>query len=95
VFDCLCDRSRTSFCGYRRAFGGCKFRDCGHQGEPGCAIEPAVRHGKLSLERLQNYRKLLAELHFQERKMNPEVARRDKERWKKIHKAMRNRPDGF
>ncbi len=74
---------------------GCKFRDCAHQGEPGCAIETAVRQGELSLERLQSYRKLLAELHFQERKMNPEVARQVKEKWKKIHKAMRNRPDRF
>jgi ribosome biogenesis GTPase len=50
---------------------GCKFRDCGHQGEPGCAIEAAVQQGALSRERLESYRKLLAELHFQERKMNP------------------------
>ena len=73
----------------------CKFRDCGHHGEPGCAIEAAVQRGELSLDRLQSYRKVLAELHFQERKMNPEVARQVKEKWKKIHKAMRKRPDGF
>ena len=72
---------------------GCKFRDCGHQGEPGCAIEAALQRGELFFERLENYRKLLAELHFQERKMNPAVARQDKEKWKKIHKAMRHRPD--
>lgn len=72
---------------------GCKFRDCGHLGEPGCAIEEAVQRGELSLERLENYRKLLAELRFLERKINPEVARQDKRKWKKIHKAMRNRPD--
>jgi ribosome biogenesis GTPase len=73
---------------------GCKFRDCGHRGEPGCAIEAAVRRAELSVERLESYRKLLAELQFQERKMNPEVARQVKEKWKKIHKAMRNRAKG-
>jgi ribosome biogenesis GTPase / thiamine phosphate phosphatase len=73
----------------------CKFRDCGHRGEPGCAIEAAVQRGALSCERLESYRKLLAELHFQQRKMNPEVARQDKEKWKKIHKAMRKRPERF
>ena len=52
-----------------------------------------VQRGELSLERLENYRKLLAELRFLERKINPEVARQDKRKWKKIHKAMRNRPD--
>jgi len=74
---------------------GCKFRDCGHQGEPGCAVEAAIQDGVLAIERLQNYRKLLAELRFQERKDNPLVARQVKEQWKKIHKAMRDRPDPF
>ena len=73
----------------------CKFRDCAHHGEPGCAIEAAINHGSLPLERLESYRKLLAELRFQERKMDPEVARQDKEKWKKIHKAMRQRPGQF
>ena len=74
---------------------GCKFRDCGHRGEPGCAVAAAVQQGELSRERLENYRKLLAELRFQERKMNPEVARQVKEEWKKIHKAMRKPPERF
>jgi ribosome biogenesis GTPase len=73
----------------------CKFRDCGHQGEPGCAVSAAIQQGELAFERLENYRKLLAELRFQERKVNPEVARQDKEKWRKIHKAMRLRPDRF
>jgi len=74
---------------------GCKFRDCGHRGEPGCAVAAAVQQGELSRERLENYRKLLAELRFQERKMNPEVARQVKEEWKKIHKALRKHPERF
>jgi len=73
----------------------CKFRDCAHHGEPGCAIAAAINRGLLQPERLENYRKLLAELRFQERKMDPQVARQDKEKWKKIHKALRNRPDRF
>ena len=74
---------------------GCKFRGCGHRGEPGCAVDAAVQQGELSCERLENYRKLLAELRFQERKMNPEAARQVKEEWKKIHKAMRKWPQRF
>ena len=73
----------------------CKFRDCGHQGEPGCAVSTAIQQGELAFERLENYRKMRAELRFQERKVNPEVARQDKEKWRKIHKAMRLRPDRF
>ncbi|MFN0152215.1 MAG: ribosome small subunit-dependent GTPase A [bacterium] len=40
---------------------GCRFRDCGHAGEPGCAVEAAVDAGKLAAERLEGYRKLAAE----------------------------------
>ena len=69
----------------------CKFRNCAHGGEPGCAVEAAILGGRLEAERLENHRKLQAELRFQERKANPEVARQEKERWKKIHKAMRHK----
>jgi ribosome biogenesis GTPase len=74
---------------------GCKFRDCSHHGERECAIEEAVNRGSLSLERLESYRKLLAELRFQERKMNPEAARQEKAKWKKVHKAMRHQSEEF
>ena len=69
----------------------CKFRDCGHNGEPGCAVEAAIQEGQLGSERLENHRKLQAELRFQQRKADSELARQEKERWKKIHKAMRHK----
>jgi ribosome biogenesis GTPase / thiamine phosphate phosphatase len=69
----------------------CKFRDCGHRGEPGCAVEEAILEGQLGPERLKNHRKLQAELRSQERKADPEMARQEKERWKKIHKVMRHK----
>jgi ribosome biogenesis GTPase len=39
----------------------CRFADCGHQGEPGCAIEKAIEAGELDSRRLANYQKLLKE----------------------------------
>ena len=69
----------------------CKFRNCAHGGEPGCAVEAAILDGQLMPERLENHRKLLAELRFQQRKADPELARQEKERWKKIHKVMRHK----
>lgn len=48
--------------GYRelRTLSGlCKFRDCSHRNEPGCAVQPAVAEGTVSEERLQNYLHLL------------------------------------
>lgn len=45
------------------ALGGrCRFSDCAHQREPGCAVNEAVRSGQLDSGRLQNYLKLQGEL---------------------------------
>jgi ribosome biogenesis GTPase len=40
----------------------CRFSDCAHEGEPGCAVLAAVEDGRLPAERLESYRKLLREL---------------------------------
>ena len=73
---------------------GCRFRDCSHSGEPGCEVEGAIRNGELERERLENHRKLEAEVRFQERKLDPRVAREVKQKWKRIHKAMRRDKPG-
>ncbi|MGP8297994.1 ribosome small subunit-dependent GTPase A [Streptomyces inhibens] len=39
----------------------CRFHDCAHQGEPGCAVQEAVESGELPVRRLESYRKLLRE----------------------------------
>ncbi|GGF12638.1 putative ribosome biogenesis GTPase RsgA [Halobacillus andaensis] len=41
----------------------CKFRDCKHESEPGCAVLRAIDTGELSAERVKNYHKLARELH--------------------------------
>jgi ribosome biogenesis GTPase len=41
---------------------GCRFSDCRHEGEPGCAIEEALADGRLDPERWQSYRDLQREL---------------------------------
>ena len=73
----------------------CHFRDCGHNDEPGCAVRQAIRGNELDPARFENYNKLQAELRFQEIKVNSSLAREQKERWKKIHKAMRHLPEKF
>ncbi len=44
---------------------GCRFRDCAHHGEPGCAVEAAVTEGSLPARRLAGYVKLQRELEHQ------------------------------
>ncbi|MBZ5536419.1 MAG: ribosome small subunit-dependent GTPase A [Acidobacteriia bacterium] len=70
----------------------CRFRDCQHLGEPGCAIPQAIADGTFDRERLENYRKMQAELRFLDTKTNLEVRRAVKERWKKLCKAQKRGP---
>lgn len=43
----------------------CKFRDCTHTTEPGCAVQEAVKNGTLSAERLESYQKLKKEAGYE------------------------------
>jgi ribosome biogenesis GTPase len=49
----------------------CRFGDCRHQSEPGCAVLAALEAGKLDGARLESYRKLQAEAEWQARKSDP------------------------
>ena len=52
----------------------CRFGDCGHAGEPGCAVRAAVDSGRLDPDRLEHYRRLGREAAFEERKRNKAAA---------------------
>lgn len=49
---------------------GCKFSNCKHDKEPGCAVKAAIEAGTISKERLQSYNKLKREVSFMERKVD-------------------------
>jgi ribosome biogenesis GTPase len=66
----------------------CRFRDCTHSGEPGCAVESAG----LDAGRLGNYHKMHRELDYLDRKADKRLMSETRARWKAIHKAMRNNP---
>jgi ribosome biogenesis GTPase len=68
----------------------CRFRDCSHQSEPGCAITTALLEGRLDLGRWQSYLKLRREVRHHEIAADEVAARMEKLRWKRIHKAFRN-----
>jgi ribosome biogenesis GTPase len=42
--------------------GFCRYPDCRHTGEPGCAVTAAVERGEVGADRMESYRVLLAEL---------------------------------
>jgi ribosome biogenesis GTPase len=53
----------------------CRFRDCGHTREPGCALRSAVAEGQVSEERLLSFGRLQAELLGTQRKARPKTDR--------------------
>ncbi|HLH02381.1 MAG TPA: ribosome small subunit-dependent GTPase A [Bryobacteraceae bacterium] len=66
----------------------CRFRDCRHEMEPGCA----VRAAGLDAGRLAGYRKLKRELAFLERERGRRLAQAEKRRWKAAERASRRNP---
>ncbi|HET6971676.1 MAG TPA: ribosome small subunit-dependent GTPase A [Phenylobacterium sp.] len=69
--------------------GQCRFADCRHQGEPGCAVQAALASGELAEERLHAYGKLQAELAYAHRREDPRAAVENKKLWISRHKAAR------
>ncbi len=62
----------------------CRFSDCGHHGEPGCAVEAAVEDGTLDADRLGSWVKLQRELAHQARRVDARLAAEERKRWAKI-----------
>jgi ribosome biogenesis GTPase len=69
----------------------CRFGDCRHEAEPGCAVLAALTAGALDPARVENRRKLLREQEFLQRKIDREARQEQKEQWKQIHKAARQK----
>jgi ribosome biogenesis GTPase len=68
---------------------GCRYGNCGHAGEPGCAVRAAIEKGELAPDRLDSYHKLQRELEHLALKQDVSAQREQKLRWRAIHKAAR------
>ena len=69
----------------------CRFADCGHAGEPGCAVQASIDAGDLSAERMGSWRHLQRELAFQARRTDARLRAEERSRWKQVHRAQRAR----
>jgi ribosome biogenesis GTPase len=65
----------------------CRFFDCSHQTEPGCAIKAAVADGSLDSARLHSYRKLQRELRAVAAKSDARLRSEDRKKWKHVAAA--------
>ena len=68
---------------------GCKFRDCTHDSEPGCAVRAALADGSLTEERFKAYRALEREAAYLRRKTDRFAREAESRRWRAISRSVR------
>lgn len=66
----------------------CKFNDCAHESEPGCAVNAAIASGTLDADRVNRWRKLLREDEF-----NSESVAEQRARYKRLGKMYKGAQD--
>ena len=69
----------------------CRFHDCAHDTEPGCAVLAAVESGAIDGDRLASWRKLQRELAFLARKQDVRLAAEERRRWAKVTQGAKQR----
>jgi ribosome biogenesis GTPase len=67
----------------------CRFNDCGHEVEPGCAIRAALASGELDADRFESYRKLQRELARLERLQDKRAGAEFRKQWRRMAKSRR------
>lgn len=72
---------------------GCRFTNCRHEAEPGCAVRTALSDGALDPGRMRNYLKLRREEAYEARRTDRGLQQAEQRRWKMIHRSLRARPD--
>jgi ribosome biogenesis GTPase len=85
------DALDASFADVTDLIGRCRFSNCRHDGEPGCAIGAALETGDLDPARWAAFRKLERELAYAARREDPELEAAERKRWKQIHKTQKAR----
>jgi ribosome biogenesis GTPase len=86
--------------GLEREFGeidelasACRFADCAHAGEPGCAVASAIADGTLSADRLESWQKLEREARHHERRVDALARNAERRKWKQIGKSVSRHMD--
>jgi ribosome biogenesis GTPase len=69
----------------------CRFADCAHDTEPGCAVRAALDSGELPVRRWESWRRLQREVAYQTRRRDARLAAEERARWKRIRKGYRAR----
>jgi ribosome biogenesis GTPase len=76
-----------AFADVARAAEACRFTDCRHEGEPGCAVRAALDDGSLGADRFEGWQRLAREERFRALEMDAVARRAERKRWAAIGKA--------
>lgn len=69
---------------------GCRFRDCTHGAEPGCAVQAALAEGSIDSDRYGHYLRLRREVAFEAARSDEHLWREREEKWRRISKLQKN-----
>lgn len=67
----------------------CRFGNCMHNNEPGCAVQKAIEQGLMDAKRLENYHKMQKEQKYLSSRQVQSAAKVEKDKWKTIHKQIK------
>ncbi len=70
----------------------CRFRDCEHRTEPGCAVAAAIDDGRLDPARFTAWRKLQSEAHRQRLRVDARARAEERARLRTLHRSLRDQP---
>jgi len=90
LWDAVEDMGGT-FDDVERIANDCRFRDCRHRQEPGCAVRAAIDGRQLAPGRLESYHKLQDEQAYQLRQVDQRAQIEERRRWKALTKAANKR----
>lgn len=85
------DSLERTFGDIENVASNCRFRDCTHQHEPGCAVHAALESGDLDAGRFEAWRRMQRELKYLHRRQDIRARQEEQDKWKKITKSMRQR----
>ncbi len=68
---------------------GCRFRDCTHGAEPGCAVQAALSEGAIDPDRYGHYLRLRREVAFEAARSDEHLWREREEKWRRISKLQK------
>jgi ribosome biogenesis GTPase len=85
------DGLSETFADVERLAARCRFSDCAHAGEPGCAVQAALASGALDSSRFESHRRLQREAAFQERRDDKLARAEERRRHRVVNRELRRR----